>query len=419
MSRLERRRLPESVMQAMAYDFTQLDDEDEEYDRGGLWESYQNMCFAQHPPIPALSLMRPILNGEETNGANFEHQEVGSHLPIVLRALNRVKINDLILTDNSLDASCIAPLIDFLNNSDTLSTLNLNDNPAIRSRGIVDLLAGIMDVRSLESLSISNTGCGPMIGPALSEFMNSCESLNKLDISNCGLKHAGADVAAALPSCAKLEILDMSQNELCIGGRRLAQLLGSSVARSASIRRLLLARNAIGDGMAPALLNDLRDASLLKFLDLSHNEIGDPSARAIGNLISAAPKLKVIDISFNPILNVTHNQKVGQAALDAEDGNKGGGNKKDKKPKAFVPAFYGVLNPAAKARKLTLKLIGLVVPPEEWQNRMEPFAARTDVQIVSSAPTAESFNFKRPKLKDNPPQPAASAKAKPKQNRVL
>jgi Ran GTPase-activating protein (RanGAP) involved in mRNA processing and transport len=394
-------------MQAMAYDFSQLDDEDDDFDHGGLWESYQNMCFTQHPPIPALSLMRPILNGEETNGANFAHQEIGSHLPVILRALTRVKINDLILTDNSLDSGCIVPLIDFLNNSDTLSTLNLNDNPAIRARGIVDLLTGIKDIRSLESLSIANTGCGPMIGPALADFMTSCESLSKLDISNCGLKHAGADVAAAVPACLKLEILDLSHNELCTGGRRFAQLLGASVAKSMSMRRLFLARNAIGDDMAPALINALREAPLLKFLDLSHNEIGDPSGRAIANLISAAPKLKVIDISFNPILNVAYNQRVGQAALEADEGNK-----KDKKPKAFVPAFYGVLGAAAKARKLTLKLIGLVVAPEEWAKKMEPFAGRTDVQIVSAAPITETFNFKRPKLKDQPPQPSAPAKPK-------
>jgi hypothetical protein len=206
----------------------------------------------------------------------------------------------------------------------------------------------------------------------------------------------------------------MSQNELCLGGRRLAQLLGTSVAKSASLRRLLLTRNAIGDGMAPALLNGLRDAPLVKFLDLSHNEIGDRSGRAIGNLISAAPKLKMIDLSFNPILNVAHNQRVGQAALEADDGNKGGGNKKDKKPKAFVPAFYGVLGAAAKARKLTVRLIGLVVAPEEWEKRMEPFAGRTDMKIVSSAPTTESFNFKRPKLKDQQPQITAPAKPKPK-----
>jgi hypothetical protein len=46
---------------------------DLEEDSANMWELYTKVCYAIDPPVPALSLMRPILFGDQ-NSAFFAHQ---------------------------------------------------------------------------------------------------------------------------------------------------------------------------------------------------------------------------------------------------------------------------------------------------------------------------------------------------------
>ncbi|OHT02931.1 hypothetical protein TRFO_29877 [Tritrichomonas foetus] len=381
-------------VQSVAFDFGAEveDDDDEQFNN---WEHYTKLCYSQHPPIPALSLMKPILSGDE-GSANFPHMEIGSHINIILQMLTKVKmINDLNLKDNALDSSCVEALINFVISSDQLSSLNLNDNPHIKAKAMKDLMEGIRESRSLESLSISNTGCNQTVGASIAEFVTNCSLLVKLDISSCQLRQSALDIATALGNATKLKRLNMADNELCIGGKKLAQQLGTGVTRGSTITRLYLSKNAINDEMAIALLKGLADSPTLKHLDLSYNQIGEQSGRSIASLIGKTTTLKHLDISMNPVLNVTINKELGQKASESDDGKPG--NKKDKKPKACVPGVYSILTNLAKNSSLVdITMIGLVVEQAEWQQKLEQLkTSNQSVNVIYQAPRTETYNFQR------------------------
>ena len=56
-------KLQDDATKDLVYDFASIDKELD--DDASLWESYQHQCFSQDPPVPALSLMQPILNGDK------------------------------------------------------------------------------------------------------------------------------------------------------------------------------------------------------------------------------------------------------------------------------------------------------------------------------------------------------------------
>ena len=378
---------------SVLYDFN-AEMEDDDYEQLGNWENYTKLCYSRNPPVPALSLMKPVLNGEE-NAASFPHQHIGTNIDIILMMLGKVKgINDLNLEDNALDSSCTEPLIEFVKNNDQLSSLNLSNNPHIKAKAMKDLIDGIKESRSLEALNISNTGCTQSVGSAIAELITDCQMLVKLDVSCCSLRQACLDVAAALANASKLKRVNLADNELCIGGRKLAMQLGSGVTKGGTITRLCLSKNAINDEMAQSLLKGLAESQSLKYLDISFNNIGELSGRSISNLIAKTTSLKHLDISYNPVLNVTINKEIGQKAQEESDNKPG--NKKDKKPKAYIPSVYAILTSLGKNSSIIdVKMVGLIVEPNEWQQKLDNLKiSNQSVNVIYQAPQTKSYNFR-------------------------
>jgi hypothetical protein len=382
---------PVSDTPSLAYDFS-LIDRDLEDDSANMWELYTRMCYSQDPPVPALSLMRPILFGDQ-NSALFAHQNVANHLPIILDLLSRQKVvSEVDFSDNSLTHVIVNPLVDFVQESDQLSMLHLDNNPMIGAIGMRTLLEGVKECRSLESLSIANTGCTGIVSGAIAQVLGGCTGLLKLNISHCRLRQAGTEVAQALPSSQTLKRLNLSLNELYYGQRRLALQLGQNAARCATLTRLDLSQNAIPSEMVIALLRGLADSPSLHRLDLSRNNIDEAAGRALSSFVQRSASIRKLDISHNPILNVTRNKEIGQKKL-AEEDQKPGGNKKDKKPKAYVPACYSLM--AALAKSINMKevtMIGLVANWTEWAQRMELVGDK--VRVVFQGADAGAFNFR-------------------------
>lgn len=377
----------------LAFDFNTIDD-DVDDDQLTPWEQYTKLCFSQHPPIPAISLMKPILSGDE-GSAHFQHMEIGPHISIVLQILTKNKmINDMNLKDNALDSSCVESLINFVKNSDQLSSLNLSDNPHIKAKAMKEIIEGIRESRSLEILNISNTGCNQIVGSAIANFITECQLLVKLDISSCALRQSVIEISNAIGSALKLKRLNLANNELCIGGKKLAMQLGAGIVKGGTITRLNLSKNAINDEMAVPLLKSLADSPSIKQIDLSYNNIGEASGKTLASLVAKTTTLKRLDISMNPILNVTINKTLGQKLLEDEDGKPG---KKDKKPKGYTPAIFSLVANLAKNSSLSeVTMIGLIVDPDEWTQKLEQLHQQNqNVSVIYQAPQTESFSFQR------------------------
>jgi Ran GTPase-activating protein (RanGAP) involved in mRNA processing and transport len=332
----------------------------------------------------------------------FAHQNVASHLPIILDLLSRTKVvSELDLSDNSLTASVVQPLVEFVNESDQLSLLHLDDNPMIGDVAMRTLIEGIKDCRSLESLSIANTGCSLIVGKSIAALLGGCMGLLKLNISHCRLRQAGLDVAVALPNSSTLRRVNLAQNELFYGQRKLALSIGANAARCSTLSRLDLSQNALPSEMAVALLRGLSDAPNLHRLDLSKNNIDEPAGRAIAQFIQKSSSIRRLDISHNPILNVTRNKELGQKRIE-EDGQKPGGNKKDKKPPNYTPAAYTILTALGKSINMKeVKMLGVVANWAEWGAKMETLGDK--VAVVYQGDDAGAFNF-RPKTAPEPPK---------------
>jgi Ran GTPase-activating protein (RanGAP) involved in mRNA processing and transport len=341
--------------------------------------------------------MRPILFGDQ-NSALFAHQQISRHLPVVLEMLARTKlVTEIDISDNSLTPIIIKPLVDFVMESDQLSMLHLHDNPAIGPHGIQELLEGIQDSHSLESLSLSNTGCTAICGHAVALVVSGCSSLLKLNVSRCRLRQSVIEIAQALPSAQSLKQLNLSQNELFYGQRRLALQLGANCGKCSSLTRLDLSQNAITTEMVNSLLRGLADAPHLHSLDLSKNEIGEFAGRGIAAFIGKAPALKKLILSLNPLLNITANKVAGQVKMDEEKQKPGA---KKSKSNAYIPGCYliiGALNKSPTMKEV--EMFGIVVNLFEWEQKLLVLGDRVKVRYRGA--DQEMFKF-RPKTATPP-----------------
>lgn len=382
-------KLQDDATKDLVYDFASIDKELD--DDASLWESYQHQCFSQDPPVPALSLMQPILNGDK-NSAKFAHQNISCHLPLILEMLAKSKVvTELDISDNSLPPSVVPALVTFVTDSDQLTLLHLADNPLLGPTAMRELIEGIGEYQQLESFNIANTGCNQACGRPLAALVRGCAGLLRLNAAGCSLRAAGVDLAQAIGASQALKRVDLSRNELFYGGRRLALQLGGNCGKCATLTRLSLCQNAITSEMAISLLKGLGDSTTLKRLDLSKNEIGEPAGRAIAAFIGKCSSLQYLDISQNPILNVTINKVRGQQKME-EDQQKPGG-KKDKKAKKYVPAAYSIMTAVGKAANLKeITMIGLVADPAEWEPRVA--AAPEHVSVVYKAPINTGYKFR-------------------------
>jgi hypothetical protein len=99
-----------------------------------------------------------------------------------------------------------------------------------------------------------------------------------------------------------------------------------------------------------------------------------------------------LDISYNPILKVTENKAIGQKRLEEEARKPGGGLKKGKKRRAYLPACYSLVTALTKSPNVKeVILFGLVVDVMEWQKRL--LVLKDKIRINWRAPDAEHFRF--------------------------
>ncbi|KAK8895093.1 hypothetical protein M9Y10_023535 [Tritrichomonas musculus] len=402
---------PEGPDMSVVYDFNNKDDFNEE--EGTLWETYTKLCYSQTPPIPALSLMRPILSGDKQD-ALFPHQQISNHLPVILNLLKRMKaINNLDLSDNSLRPDCAQPLIDFVQADEQLSSLNIADNPLIGAKAMTELLDGIKESLSLETLIISNTGCNKHVSTAIAQVIDGCKGLLKLDISCCDLRQNAIEIAQMLPNNPKIKLLNLSRNSLYVGGRRFATQLGTNVGKCESLKKLDLSYNALTSEQVTVLMKGLANAPHLSSLNLSKNCIDETGGKPIAIFLGKTTSLKFLDISQNQLLNVTVNKIRGQQKLE-EDQKKPGGKDK-KKSSVYTPGVYWIVNYLMKngglpQKPIKIRMIGLVVDKVEWDQKLEALKeTNSNIEIIYQAPCNLSFHFTRPNTAIPPVPPALSA----------
>ena len=153
-------------------------------------------------------------------------------------------------------------------------------------------------------------------------------TLQRFSITSNGNLGAGgtADVAQALRTCTAITDLDLGRNDMCIQGVR---TLGSVLASFSHLRRLTLAKNALGDKVLLLLLcllllnpcpylptsnlsipqvveavAELDLCSALDTLDLSGNFMQAGGAIALAAHITSFSQLTHLDVGHNRMQNL-------------------------------------------------------------------------------------------------------------------
>ena len=361
-------------------------------DQMSPWDYYLKLCYESVPPVPAITPMKAICN-KDTFSANLKHYKIGKHIDIILKVLLKLEgISELDLTDNALDESCGLEILNYCKTAQSLSTLNLAQNPMIRTKAITTILESLSTPQGIENLNISSTGC-TSIGKPLAGLVNNCYILQTLQIANCNIGTSIIDLAKALPNATKLKKLDLSMNSLYAGGRRAALILGQNVGKCASLKTINLSKNAFTTEQTQAFMRGIGESQSLKTIDLSSNAIGDEAGRSISIFLGKSPTMKRLDISQNPILNVTINYLHLKQKIEAEKNKPS--LKKDKKPKEPIPGAYFVLNGVAKCSTLReVKMIGLVVKPAEWEAKLTTAkTANPECEIIYRSPASTPYDF--------------------------
>jgi len=149
------------------------------------------------------------------------------------------------------------------------------------------------------------------------------------EMTAAGARH----LAAVLPTC-QLAVLDLSDNAISSAG---AAGIGAALAASRpGLRRLYLGSNAIGDLGIRDIAAALPSAARLTHLELSDNRIVDEGATYLAMALALSPTLKYLGLASNQVgdqgasriasaLASARAQEGGGASLESEEGARGGG----------------------------------------------------------------------------------------------
>ena len=124
-------------------------------------------------------------------------------------------------------------------------------------------------------------------------------SLSKLDLSENEIGEAGtAALSEAIILSSMLTVLNLSENGICDTG---AAALAEGIKLNSTISELNLSHNEIGDTGAAALAEGMKLNSTLTELNLSQNRIGDTGGFALGEGMKLNSSLTELNLSQNRI----------------------------------------------------------------------------------------------------------------------
>ena len=161
-----------------------------------------------------------------------------------------ITVNDAGLGVTGADAlaACLSPF------ADTLSSLSISNN-AMRTPGLIALLAPIASLSALSCLSITHEGFRDEGAEKLAAVIPTLRSLDTLVLSKNKIHISGAQaLAAALPRCHRLEKLVLNNNPI---GNEGIILVTEAVSRMDEMTSLGLSGTRMTDDGLRVLLTEL------------------------------------------------------------------------------------------------------------------------------------------------------------------
>lgn len=245
--------------------------------------------------------MSEVLVSFDGRGLKLDTSE---DVEVICEALVDKHVEVLVLQGNTFNIEAAERLGQELANHPELMQAHFKDLFTSRGSEIVPeamnhLLQGISDSGAqLVLLDLSDNAIGPVGAPPLIKFLKSqsCETLEKLYLNNCGLGPEGStSIASCIPNLKNLRELICGRNRLEDKG---AKNMSRALAELRNIEVLRLDQDGIRPAGICALLGALQaNIETLEELDLSDNTIKADGARAIASALSRATNITTLRLS--------------------------------------------------------------------------------------------------------------------------
>lgn len=215
-------------------------------------------------------------------------------------------ITGLDLRDNILDAAAVARLVECLVEVGTVVDLDLSDNAKLGPAGAASLRQLLPPSfapegsPALRTLSLANSGCGPVGAAALGAALELNVCLTRIDLSNCRLGDAGAVAfGAVFAENVSLEACNLSGNGVGVRG---AKAVAEGLRYNNDLLDLDLSHNPrMGDIGVACFGAALEENAKLASLNLSVTGAGKASALVLSEALDSNPALKVLRMNGNPL----------------------------------------------------------------------------------------------------------------------
>ena len=154
---------------------------------------------------------------------------------------------------------------------------------------------------SCAQLDLSYNNLGPEGAKAIAALCAVCASVTKILVSSNRLGAEGATIlcdALRESKVTNVQELDLSDNNI---GRDGAKAIAALCSVTASVTKILVRRNKLGDQGATVLCDALRASKVtnVQELDLSYNGIGPEGAKAVAAMAAVVASVTKVLVSGN------------------------------------------------------------------------------------------------------------------------
>jgi hypothetical protein len=270
---------------------------------------FVSACDA-HQVMPLPLLIADPSRGDAEGCVNLNSYQIGDKAAsaytkgLVRMVQQGVKIEELDMSDNSLTHIAAKAIALAMPLCAALKVLNLTSN-RIGNEGTDALAAALRDHPALEDLCLERNQLGDRCASVILDAVAVHPSLTKLDLSDNLIGDRpgsmfGTAVSEFLQTNEVVEHLDLSYNRIGTN-RAAAEQLAKGLAVNSTVKFLDLSMNAMRDRGGCALGSALRYNTGVVELDLKENSIGEKGAMVIADALKENKVLEQLTLDNNPV----------------------------------------------------------------------------------------------------------------------
>ncbi|CAE7230564.1 Nlrc3 [Symbiodinium sp. CCMP2592] len=209
-------------------------------------------------------------------------------------------VKRLVLNDNDLGDDIAEALANLLQTNSTLEQLELQGN-TIYTEGMACLATSLPKNRVLQHLDLGHNQLGihgaELLAPGLPG-----SSLTSLSLSGNRICGSGAQqILLSLKDSGSVAFLDLAMNEI---GSQGIELMCSALAENGTVTSLNLGSNRIDADGAVCLCTAISENTALRIVTLQQNELGEQGAASVADMLVKNGRLTCLDLTGNSIGDV-------------------------------------------------------------------------------------------------------------------